>query len=295
MLKLDVGQTGPAGFAGGVLQVKVVGLVASMPTSAAGQQAVLADWEALQAYQLAAAQPPRPAAEWWLAAADTAPAREVLRRSPQWDVTMVDRHGLTATLRDDPLASGLQGALSLGFAAALGFAVLGFLVNAVVTARERRAEFAVLRALGTSSRQVFGLLATEQAFVIGLSLAAGTGLGVVVGNLVVPHIVLTGQASAVTPGVLRLRGSLPWVRQHDGWPQPLPPQPQPPRAVRRGRCGHSGATTSPERRRRLAIRPRPAASASVRPARRQCRSAAQRRSAARCPSQPTDKARYRRS
>ncbi|SDM64621.1 ABC transporter permease [Nonomuraea jiangxiensis] len=207
-LKLGVGQTGPARFAGRVLQVKVVGVVASMPTSAPGQQAVLADWETLQAYELAAARPPRPATEWWLAAADTARARELLRENPQWEVTTVDRSELTVALRDDPLASGLQGALILGFAAALGFAVLGFLANAVVVARERRPEFAVLRALGTSSRQVFGLLATEQAFVIGLSLIAGTGLAVIIGNLVVPRIVLTGQASAVTPGVLL---HIPWA------------------------------------------------------------------------------------
>ncbi|MFC7588649.1 FtsX-like permease family protein [Nonomuraea antimicrobica] len=88
------------------------------------------------------------------------------------------------------------------------FAALGFLVNAAVAARERTAEFAILRALGVSSRQMFGMLAMEQAFVVGLSLVAGTGLAVVVGVLVVPHIVLTGQAAAVTPGVLL---DLPWA------------------------------------------------------------------------------------
>ncbi|MFD0479180.1 FtsX-like permease family protein [Nonomuraea thailandensis] len=92
--------------------------------------------------------------------------------------------------------------------AALVFAVLGFLVNATVAARERLAEFAILRALGVSSRQVLGMLAVEQAFVVGLSLAAGTGLAVVVGVLVVPHIVLTGQAAAVTPGVVL---DIPWA------------------------------------------------------------------------------------
>ncbi|MFB4276797.1 FtsX-like permease family protein [Nonomuraea sp. MTCD27] len=207
-LELDVGQGGSVRFAGRVLRIEVVGIVTSMPTSAPDQQAVLADWETLQAHELAAAQPSRPATEWWLATADSAPAREILRRNPQWDVTTVDRRELAAELRDDPLAAALQGGLTLGFAAALGFAVLGFLVNAVVAARERRAEFAVLRALGAGSRQVFGMLATEQAFVIGLSLASGTGLAVVVGNLVVPRVVLTGQASAVTPGVLF---HLPWA------------------------------------------------------------------------------------
>ncbi|NBE95916.1 ABC transporter permease [Nonomuraea sp. KC401] len=207
-LKLDTGESGTVRISGRVMRVRVAGIVTSMPTSDPGQEAVLADWETLQAYELAAARPSRPATEWWLAAGDTAPAREILRRNPQWDVSAVDRRELGAKLRDDPLAGALQGALTLAFAAALGFAVLGFLVNAVVAARQRRAEFAVLRALGTGPRQVFGMLATEQAFVIGLSLVAGTGLAVVVGNLVVPRVVLTGQASAVTPGVLF---HIPWA------------------------------------------------------------------------------------
>ncbi|MGI5282801.1 FtsX-like permease family protein [Nonomuraea polychroma] len=207
-LKMGAGQAGRISVAGRVLQVKVVGVVESMPTAAAGQKAVLADWGTLQAHELAAAEQPRPATEWWLATGDTGPVRAALRKSPDWDVTAVDQRELAAALRDDPLAGGLQGALMLGFAAALGFATLGFLVNAAVAARERRAEFAVLRALGTSSRQVLGLVAAEQAFVIGLSLAAGTGLAVAVGTLVVPHIVLTGQAAAVTPGVLL---DIPWA------------------------------------------------------------------------------------
>ncbi|MEV5558650.1 ABC transporter permease [Nonomuraea wenchangensis] len=206
-LKLNAGQTGPVSIDRRVLQVTVAGVVDSMPTAVAGQQALLVDWGTLQAYELGAAQPPRPATEWWLAAADPAPARAALREQPGWDVSVVDERELAAKLRDDPLASGLQGALMLGFGAALVFAGLGFLVNAAVAARERRAEFAVLRALGTSARQMFGLLAVEQAFVVGLSLAAGTGLAVAVGALVVPHIVLTGQASAVTPGVLL---EIPW-------------------------------------------------------------------------------------
>ncbi|MFB9467985.1 FtsX-like permease family protein [Nonomuraea salmonea] len=201
-LKLATGRSGEVRFSGLVVRIEVVGIVTSLPTSDAGQEAVLADWESLHAYELAAAQPSRPATEWWLATPDSAPARQVLRRNPQWDVTAVDRHELAAKLRDDPLAGALRGGLTLGFAAALGFAVLGFLVNAVAAARERRAEFAVLRALGTGLRQMAGLLATEQAFVIGLSLASGTALAVAVGGLVVPRIVLSGQAAAVVPDVL---------------------------------------------------------------------------------------------
>ncbi|MGW4792904.1 FtsX-like permease family protein [Nonomuraea sp. NPDC004297] len=207
-LKLGLGQTGPAAIDRRVMTVKVVGVVETMPTTAAGQQAVLVDWATMQTHELAAAQLPRPATEWWLAAGDTTSAAAALGSRPEWDVTAIDERALAATLRDDPLASGLQGALMLGFLAALVFAVLGFLVNAAVAARERLAEFAILRALGVSSRQMFGMLAMEQAFVVGLSLAAGTGLAIVVGVLVVPHIVLTGQAAAVTPGVVL---DIPWA------------------------------------------------------------------------------------
>ncbi|TYB58583.1 ABC transporter permease [Nonomuraea sp. PA05] len=207
-LKLSIGQSGPASIDRRVMPVKVVGVVETMPTTAAGQQAVLVDWATMQARELAAARLPRPATEWWLAAGDTTAAVAALAGRPEWDVTALDQRALAATLRDDPLASGLQGALMLGFAAALVFAVLGFLVNATVAARERLAEFAILRALGVAPRQMLGMLAVEQTFVVGLSLAAGTGLAVVVGVLVVPHVVLTGQAAAVTPGVLL---DIPWA------------------------------------------------------------------------------------
>ncbi|NRQ38297.1 ABC transporter permease [Nonomuraea sp. NN258] len=208
-LKLTDGQTGKVSMDRRIVEILVVAVVDQLPTTAPAQPAVLADWGTLQARGLAAGQLPRPATEWWLAAdgGDTGPAQAALRANPAWDVTVVDQRALAAQLRDDPLASGLQGALMLGFAAALVFAALGFLVNATVAARERMAEFAILRALGVSFRQVFGLLAIEQTFIIGLSLVAGTGLAVAIGVLVVPHIVLTGQAAAVTPGVLL---DIPW-------------------------------------------------------------------------------------
>ncbi|MFI7613990.1 FtsX-like permease family protein [Nonomuraea terrae] len=211
-LRLGVGQEGRASIDRRIMPVKVVGVVESMPTTSAGQPAVLADWETLQASELAAGQLPRPATEWWLAtgdgSGDGSAATDALEKHPEWDVSAVDQRELAARLMDDPLASGLQGALMLGFAAALVFAVLGFLVNAVVAARERTAEFAILRALGVSARQVFGMLAVEQTFVIGLSLVAGTALAAVVGVLVVPHVVLTGQAAAATPDV---RLDIPWA------------------------------------------------------------------------------------
>lgn len=201
------------------IPVTVAGIVTAMPTvepalAGAGAggtgPAVLADLQSLLARDLAEARPPSAVTEWWLALRDGrgADAAAVLAAHPEWDQTVVDRAGLERRLLGDPLAVGLQGALVLGFAAALLFAVLAFVVNAAVTARERAAEFAVLRALGAGFRQILALLTVEQAFLAVLAPVAGTLLALGVAALVVPHIVLTGQATAVTPDVLL---AVPWA------------------------------------------------------------------------------------
>ncbi|MEU9887469.1 FtsX-like permease family protein [Sphaerisporangium sp. NPDC051011] len=207
--KLAAGKTGVLTLDGQPVTVAVAAIVQAMPGTAPGAPAVLADLPSLLARDLASAREPRTPGEWWMSARDGDPSAAVtlLSRHPEWDQTIVDLDSLTRRFRDDPLASGLQGALILGFVAALIFAALGFLVNAAVAARERISEFAILRALGLSFRQIFGLLAVEQAFLIGLSLVGGTLLAAGVAALVVPHIVLTGQAAAVTPGVLL---DIPW-------------------------------------------------------------------------------------
>ncbi|MFD9945071.1 FtsX-like permease family protein [Nonomuraea sp. NPDC059023] len=210
IMKARVGQVTAVAIEGRNTAVRVAGIVDALPSTAAGRPAVLLDLPTAQARDQAWALPPKPVTEWWAAArgGDTAPAVERLRRTPAWGASVVDLPSQAAKLRDDPLAAGLEGALTLGFAAALAFAVLGFLVSAAVAARERAGELAILRALGMSGRQMFWLLAVEQAFVIGLAMGAGIGLAVVVGYLVVPHIVLTGQAAAVVPAVAPV---FPWA------------------------------------------------------------------------------------
>ena len=68
------------------------------------------------------------------------------------------------------------GALSLGFVVALVFAVIGLAVSAAVSARQRRTEFALLRALGLSSDQLSRWLWLENGSVVAISLLFGTRL-----------------------------------------------------------------------------------------------------------------------
>ncbi|GLY91871.1 hypothetical protein Airi02_097990 [Actinoallomurus iriomotensis] len=178
--------------------VTVAGIVAALPSTTPGAPAVLVDWTDLGDEALANGLSVPPPTEWWLATRGTAAAR-VLGAHPSWAGTTVDRAALRHRLRDAPLGGALQGALILGFGAALVFAAIGFAVNTAVSARERAGEFAILRALGVRGRQVLGLVAVEQAFLVGMGLAGGLLLGIVVARLVVPHVVLTVSATAPYP------------------------------------------------------------------------------------------------
>jgi len=188
--------------------VTVSGIVPALPSTSPNEPAVLIDWRAYADRSTVITGTDTAPTEWWLATrGDTGPAVRALARHPALTAGVVDRMALRRELRDAPLGAALQGAFVLGFLAALGLAVLGFAVNAAVSARERRAEFAVLRALGVSTRQVFGMLGVEQVFLVVLGLVGGLALGLVIGRIVIPHSVLTVRATAPYPPV---RLIVPW-------------------------------------------------------------------------------------
>jgi hypothetical protein len=142
--------------------------------------------------------------EWWI---DAAPGegRSVARRleaAPFSSREVVDREGTARRLSRDPVALGITGALSLGFVAAAVFAVVGFAVAAAVSASERRTEFAVLRSLGLSPRQLSGWLALEGALTAVLAVMAGIALGALVAWLVLPYVSLAGEGGRPFPGVI---------------------------------------------------------------------------------------------
>ncbi|WP_371951063.1 ABC transporter permease [Actinomadura monticuli] len=202
--KVGVGGTVTVSTVDGDQPVKVVGIAPALPTVPPGEPGLLVDLPTLVQGRLTAAgfaganvEP----GEWWASARGgrTAPAVRALARHPAWGEVAADRVDLRAELRDAPLGAALQGALVLGFGAALAFAVIAFVVNAAVTAGERTREFAVLRALGVHPRQVAGMLAIEQAYLVVLGLLGGTFLGLAVARLVVPHIVLSVQAAQPYP------------------------------------------------------------------------------------------------
>jgi ABC-type antimicrobial peptide transport system permease subunit len=103
---------------------------------------------------------------------------------------VLDAWQITSELQMDPVALGLRGGLQLGFLVALGLSAVGVMVYSVRTARQRSLEFGVLRALGSSPRQMLRQLVVEQIILVVLALLAGSLLGLGLAHTMEPYLVL---------------------------------------------------------------------------------------------------------
>ncbi len=145
--------------------------------------------------------------EWWLRVSDEDAVTAVLGDDPYSVERLIGRQARQRELSEDPVAVGVIGALGIGAAAALILAGVGYAVSAVVSARERLSEFALLRAMGLSSRQLSAWLTLEFAFVLAVGAVIGSGLGVLLAWLVLPFVTLTAGGDVAVPPVLV---NVPW-------------------------------------------------------------------------------------
>jgi ABC-type lipoprotein release transport system permease subunit len=89
----------------------------------------------------------------------------------------------------DPLvAAGWSALLFIAFAAVLILSCLGFMVHAYVSFRNRQLQFALLRTIGFSMRQLITMVWLEQILVIALGLALGTWMGGRLGAIIMPFL-----------------------------------------------------------------------------------------------------------
>jgi FtsX-like permease family len=189
---------------------RIVGVVGSFPTTDPSRPLAIIDIGALGVVRFqTSSHATRPPTEWWLKADDAAASAFSGRASSGTfaRAVVISRAGRTSTLSSDPLALGIIGALTLGFIVAGLFAVIGLAASAAVSARQRRGEFALLRALGLSGGQLSGWLWLENASLVLVSLLAGTGLGLLIGWVVLPFITVTEQAAVPFPPVIV---EIPW-------------------------------------------------------------------------------------
>lgn len=186
----------------------VTGTIEAFPGTDPARGVILMDLAALADSRWTDAGASTLPSGWWLATNEPAATTTALDQRPGLATDVISQTALAKALRHDPLGLATLGALFAGFVAALGFAGVGFIVNLIIGARERLAEFAVLRALGVSRRQVLALLLVEQGFLVGLGVVVGISVGIAVAFLVVPYVVLSAQALRTLPPVLV---EVPWL------------------------------------------------------------------------------------
>jgi hypothetical protein len=189
----------------------IAGSVEAFPGTDSQRAVVVLDEPTFALLRLQATNTTRDADEWWFAASDqAAPQLAAALAAPPFSgsavLTAADR---AQTLGRDPVAVGILGALALGFVAAALFAIVGLVVSAAVSARQRQSEFAVLRALGLSGGQLSRWLWLENGSVVAISVVGGTALGLLIGWLVLPFVTVTQQGTAPVPAVIV---EIPWER-----------------------------------------------------------------------------------
>ena len=207
----SVGSVVQADVNGAVLSVRIVGQVTTFPTVTSSGGALLVDLGRLQDVLSSSALSPAQPNQWWLATTGSAvPAGLAGNLPPGSDIT--SQAGVAAGLLTDPLSTVPQQALLVVAIAAAVLAITGFCVSIAAGVRQRRAENALLAALGVPPRSAAGQLCLEKLMLSLPSAVAGLILGVVLAELLVPAITLT--SSATTP--------IPPVVIQFGWAQTLP-------------------------------------------------------------------------
>jgi len=109
---------------------------------------------------------------------------------------------VAAGLLSDPLSTVPQQALLAVAIAAAVLAITGFCVSIAAGVRQRRAENALLAALGVPPRMAAGQLGLEKLMLSVPSALAGLVLGAVLAELLVPAITLSPSATTPVPPVL---------------------------------------------------------------------------------------------
>ncbi|MGB6582295.1 MAG: FtsX-like permease family protein [Streptosporangiaceae bacterium] len=198
---LGVGDTVAATVDGSTLPVTVVAVVSTFPTVTAAEGGVIVDLLSIQDYLASQSMPPLPVTEWWLSTAGHQVPPQLPGVLPP-GTAVTSTAGLAAGLAADPVTAVPQQALLAIAIAAAVLAITGCCVAIAVGIRQRRAESALLAALGVAPGGAARQLCLER-LMIGLpSALVGLALGAIIAELLVPAVTLTATASSPVPPVI---------------------------------------------------------------------------------------------
>ena len=147
--------------------------------------------------------------ELWISSADDDTARAAERVAMQIDLLpfsylrIVDRDSALGEVASDPLVrAGWLVLLALAYATVLLVSAVGFLVHSQVSFDARKSEFALLRTIGLSMRQLLSLVVLEQALVLGVAIGIGIFMGTRLGETMLPFLSNSGEGVRVVPPIL---------------------------------------------------------------------------------------------
>jgi hypothetical protein len=186
---------------GVTVPAKIVAVANAFPTvSGAG---LIMDLPTLEAFLVSHNTEPVPVNQWWLSTANGQVPASLARAVPP-GATITGRADLAAATVGDPLSAAPQQALlAMALAAAL-LAISGFWVSIAANVRQRRAENALLAALGVNQRSAAAQLFIEKLLLSVPAAALGLILGSVVARLLVPAVTLSSTAQIPVPPPITL-------------------------------------------------------------------------------------------
>jgi hypothetical protein len=181
---------------GTTVPAKIVATASAFPTiTGAG---LVMDLSALEAFLVSHGTAPVAVTQWWLATADGQVPASLTRALPP-GATITSSAELAAATLADPLSAAPQQALLAMVVAAALLAISGFGVTIAANVRQRRAENALLAALGANQRSAAAQLFLEKLLLSVPAAALGLLLGAVVARLLVPAVTLSPTAQLPVP------------------------------------------------------------------------------------------------
>jgi hypothetical protein len=203
----DAGDEFEVSVSGHRVPVRIVETVNMFPTmNSLAKKFLIADLASLAGYvNLGAMFRELRPNEMWLSTDTKGESRRRLVDVLENDVafaneTVFDREERLEDTQVDPLVgAGWRALLFLAFAAVLILSCLGFLVHTYVSFQNRRLQFALLRTIGFSTRQLMTMIWLEQAIVILVGMALGTWMGGRLGATIMPFLGHDDFGSKVVP------------------------------------------------------------------------------------------------
>ncbi|MFG1809649.1 FtsX-like permease family protein [Streptomyces sp. NPDC049040] len=192
-VRLDLGLGSP-------VTARIVGRIDSLSGLGRGQGHLVADQRRLAAALLLAGGLQQDPAFWRVSSADSARTAAAARAEPALGRVTTTAE-TAAALRADPFRSGLRRVLELVRYLAPCFAVIAFTVHAVISTRQRRKEFALLRAIGVRPGRLSALLGAEQLSLALFAVVPGALMGMALASAVLPLVTVDDSGNAPYPSL----------------------------------------------------------------------------------------------